>query len=151
MQTSVSPSARTDAVARPAPPPKAHPPAGHALALRLCAPVDADLLHDQLRRWWQPPSCRRRGVAAVVLSVVESCARSRRERELDALRLLMLEAEAEADPRREPRDGLRATLVILDASEHLLLLAVDPGASAAAGLPELSSALARHYPVEPVA
>lgn len=148
MQTSASPSARTDAISRPAPIPMAPPSAGHTLALRLCAPVDADLLHDQLRRWWQPASCRRRGVPAVVLSVVESCARSRQERERDALRLLGLEAEA--GPRRDPRDALRATLVSLDATEHLLLLAVDPGASAAAGLPALSSALAAKYPVESV-
>lgn len=50
----------------------------------------------------------------------------------------------------ESRDGLRATLVSVDAAEHLLLLAVDPDAQSAAGLPAVCSALERQYRVEPL-
>jgi hypothetical protein len=156
MQTYASPSTRGDppsrAAARPTPPsnaaPVVRPTAGHALALRLAGPVDADLLHEQLRRWWQAAVRRRPGAAAVALSRVESCARSRCEREHDALRLLRLEADAGVPG--ESRDGLRATLVSVDAAEHLLLLAVDPDAQSAAGLPAVCSALERQYRVEPL-
>lgn len=144
MHPAASPAVRTEPVPRAGVFVPQSDPAGHALALRLHASIDAEQLREQLRRWWQPPTCRRRSTPSVMLSVVETCARSRQDRERDALKLLRLEADAH--PRGEPHEGLRATLVSLDATEHLLLLVVDPGAASAAGLPALSSALAHHYP-----
>jgi hypothetical protein len=138
---------RTRPTGRPAP--LAQAPVGTGtMALRLSATLDPDLLREQLGVCWQASGGRRRDRSTFAMSVVESCARSRQARERDALRLLALEA-ADA-PAFEGRDFLRATLVSLDAAEHLLLLAVAPKECTAALLRHLVDELARRYPVSTI-
>jgi len=133
---------------RPAPPAALAAHSG-ALALRLSAPLDPDHLREHLAACWQATGGRRRDRSTFTLSVVESCARSRHARERDALRLLALEA-ANA-PACDDRDRLRATLVSLEASEHLLLLSVAPKACTSALLRSLADELARRWPISVVA
>jgi hypothetical protein len=80
----------------------------------------------------------------VALSLVETCGRSRDARERDALRLL--EAEASAWPVRAPGAVLRAVLVRLDRTDHLLLLAAPEARGAAGRLAAVAAEVARLYP-----
>jgi hypothetical protein len=138
----------TSSIARPAPAPPRHAPAGSApaLALRIGAGVDPDRLGVELRRAWRDAGGTRRDATGVALSIVESCGRTPTERERDALRLLDDERRAAG-----PHGTLRATLVGLRPAEHLLLLALAPGAAAPQALPAIAEALARRYPVATVA
>jgi hypothetical protein len=132
---------------RPVDPPGACAPPAPAthLALRIAPGPDADALGEQLPRLWRARAAPRRGARRIELSIVETCGRSREERERDALRLL--QAEAAGAPWAGERDTLRATLVSVDTDEHLLLLAAGSGAVAAGAVAAVVSELARLYPV----
>jgi hypothetical protein len=117
------------------------------LALRLHADVDTDLLETELSRLWQAAGPRR-CCCGVELSIVETCGRNPADRERDAMRLLRLEADQSGSgSRKEP---LRATLVSLDLTDHLLLLAA-PAACSAAVLSGLVAELSRLYPFASIA
>jgi hypothetical protein len=142
-----------------------HPPssaafASHRIALRLQAGVDADLLVAQLRELCtaepgpagRTPPLGRSRQTAVALSVVETCGRSRAARERDAFRLFETESRECGDlPRTDDaREPLRATLVSLDAFDHLLLLNA-PLASGRALLETITAGLGLLYPVAALA
>jgi hypothetical protein len=112
--------------------------------LRVAGAVDADTLRAQLDRLWSPGDSRGRSPPGVALSLVETCGRSRDARERDALRLL--EAEASAWPVRAPGAVLRAVLVRLDRTDHLLLLAAPEARGAAGRLAAVAAEVARLYP-----
>jgi hypothetical protein len=109
------------------------------LLLRLPQSIDPDTLAAQLAALWRVATGRCPPAVRVEMSVVETCGRTRGERERDARRLL----QAERGPR--PRPGsLRATLVSVDAHEHLLLLAAASGTGA---LTTLVTELERLHPL----
>jgi len=140
--------------------PSSAAPASHRIALRLQAGVDADLLAAQLRelctaepnRSGQPPPLGRSRETAVALSVVETCGRSRAERERDAYRLVEIESRDCADLQRSdsPREPLRATLVSVDTFDHFLLLD-SPLARGRALLEAITTGLGLLYPVAALA
>jgi hypothetical protein len=107
-----------------------------SLALRLPEPVDAELLREQIAALWPRGGTRGTRSRRIELSVVETCGRTPDEREHDALRLLRAEADTPG-----PMGLLRATLVRLSASEHLLLLTAV--ATPSDGLIALASELGR--------
>jgi hypothetical protein len=115
-----------------------------SLTLRLRGDVDADALREQLARLWRERGGRRRAGPGVVLSVVETCGCSPGERERDAMRLLGLEAAC--DPDAAHGVPLRATLVSVDARDHLLRL----GAPARGGamLRPIVAALRERYQMD---
>ena len=117
---------------------------GASVALRLREPVDAELLREQIAAPWPGRGTRRAAARRIELSVVETCGRTPDERERDALRLLRAEADAAG-----PMGLLRATLVRLSASEHLLLLTAVAGP--AEGLIALVNELGRLRPVSMLA
>jgi hypothetical protein len=120
-------------------------PEPSSLTVRLRTDVDTDALREHLARLWCEQGGRRRARSGVELSVVETCGRSPGERERDALRLLGLEAAS----RRDAASGvpLRATLVSVDARDHLLLLAA-PAEGGGAMLRPILAGLRERYALD---
>ena len=114
---------------------------GDVRALRLSGAPDARSLGEELERTWIEARGAHRA-AAFALSLVETCGRTRAERERDARRLLRLEADV---PGLASRGRLRATLVGIDPQDHLLLLTGAPDVLDAA-----VERLARRWPVAPL-
>ncbi len=140
--------------------PASSPSDSHRIALRLQAGVDADLLAAQLRdlctaeqgQHGQAQPLGGSRPTAVALSVVETCGRSRAARERDAFRLFETESRESGDlPRTDSaREPLRATLVSVDAFDHLLLLDA-PLARGRALLETITTGLGLLYPVAALA
>jgi hypothetical protein len=132
------------------PPPSLHRGAPCATrALRLTDAVDADALAEQLERLWRAATGRRGPGARVALSVAEPCARTRAERERDAMRLL--NAETDRSDGARSIGTLFATLVCLGAREHLLLLVSTAGGHSTDALAATVEGLARLYPLAAIA
>jgi hypothetical protein len=124
--------------------PTERPDAPH-LTVRLKTALDIDALGEHLVRTWRAQGGRRRPGPVVELSIVETCGRTPAEREQDAQRLLRLEARGCG--RGAAGVPLRATLVSLDRSDHLLLLATSDEGGAAL-LHPLVTELSLTYPLE---